>query len=85
MADFEFDDRAVKKAIDEGVRKLAADLTRALDGLVARYEGRPLEEIKPEIQRVWSAQTGGGQVTDPELTQFAQQIHDGGRVVVKLG
>lgn len=84
MAKFKFDDRALKKMVDQGVQKMADDLTRALNGLTSRYRGRPLDEIKPEIQRVWAKQTGGGSITDPELTAFAQQIHDGGRVVVKL-
>lgn len=84
MAKFEFDDRALRKAVDQGVQKMASDLTRALGGLTARFEGRPLEHIKPEIQRVWARHTGGGRVTDPELTQFAEQIQAGGKVVVRL-
>jgi len=81
---FNFDDRALKKAVQQGVQKMATDLTRALNGLTSRYQGKPLEEIKPEIQRVWAKHTGGGSITDPELTQFAQQIHQGGRVTVQL-
>ncbi len=84
MAKFKFDDRALKKAVNQGVQKMASDLTRALNSLTAQYAGRPLEEIKPQIQRVWAKHTGGGSITDPELTSFAQQIHDGGRVTVRL-
>jgi len=83
MAKFKFDDRALKKAVAQGVQKMASDLTKALNGLTAQYQGRPLEEIKPQIQRVW-AKHSGGSITDPELTTFAQQIHDGGRVVVRM-
>lgn len=84
MTKFEFDDRALKKAVNQGVQKMADDLTKALNGLTARYEGQPLEDIKPEIQRVWAKHSGGGSITDPELTQFAEQIQAGGRVEVRL-
>lgn len=79
-----FDDRALKKAVNQGVQKMATDLTRALNSLTSQYEGKPVGEIKSQIQRVWSQNTGGGSITDPELTQFAEQIHAGGQVVVRL-
>ncbi len=84
MANFKFDDRAIKKAANDAVRKLAADLTKALNALTPRYQGKPLPEIKSEIQRVWSRETNGGSITDPELTQFAEQIRDGGRIEVRM-
>ena len=84
MAKFKIDDRALKKAVRQGVQKMADDLTRALNGLTTRYQGKPLEEIKPEIQREWSKHSGGGSITEPELTQFAEQIAAGGRVTVRL-
>lgn len=84
MAKFQFNERAIQKAVNQGVQKMASDLTTALGALTAQYEGRPLEEIKPEIQRVWAAKTGGGSITDPELTRFAEQIQAGGEVVVRL-
>lgn len=85
MAKFKFNDRALKKAVNQGVQKMADDLTKALNGLTASCEGRPLEEIKSEIHRVWAKHSGGGSITDPELTQFAEQIQVGGRVQVRLG
>lgn len=84
MAKFSFDENAIRKVVNQGVQKMASDLTSALGGLTARYKGRPVEEIKPEIQRVWAKHTGGGEVTDPELTRFAEQIQAGGEVVVRL-
>ncbi|MFD9042595.1 hypothetical protein [Streptomyces bottropensis] len=84
MAKFKFDDRALKKAVNQGVQKLADDLTEALNRLTPQYEGSPLEEIKPEIQRVWSMHTDGGSITDPELTTFAEQIQAGGRVAIRM-
>ncbi|WP_371099878.1 hypothetical protein [Streptomyces sp. PU_AKi4] len=81
---FKFDDRAMKKLVNQGVQKMASDLTSALNALTGRYQGKPVEEIKPEIQRVWAKHSGGGSITDPELTQFAEQIQAGGRVEVRL-
>ncbi|CAM5722577.1 hypothetical protein SANTM175S_10088 [Streptomyces antimycoticus] len=66
------------------VAKLAADLTRKVNALTAEYEGRPVDEVKPAIQDVWARETGGGSITDPELTQLAEQIAAGGRVSVEL-
>ncbi|MFF1444100.1 hypothetical protein [Streptomyces sp. NPDC058295] len=83
-SNFNFDDRALKKAVADGVRKMASDLTKGLNALTAQYQGRPLAEIKPQIQRVWAKHSGGGKVTDPELTQFAEQIQAGGRVEVRM-
>ncbi|MFD1278020.1 hypothetical protein [Streptomyces kaempferi] len=85
MAGFKFDEGAMKKAVNEGLQRMASDLTKALSGLTDRYEGKPLEEIKPEINRVWAVHTGGGSVTDPDLTKFAKQIQAGGKVTVQLG
>lgn len=85
MAKFKFDDRALKKAVQQGVKKMADDLTRDLNHLTPRLKGRPLPEIKREIQRVWAKHSGtGGSITDPELTQFAEQIHQGGRITVRM-
>ena len=84
MAKFKFDKRALNKVVAKGVQSMASDLTKALNGLTAQYQGRPLDEIKPAVQRVWAKHSGGGSITDPELTQFAQQIHDGGRVEVRM-
>lgn len=82
---FKFDDRAMKKKmVNQGVQKMASDLTSALNALTGRYQGKPVEKIKPEIQRVWAKHSGGGSITDPELTQFAEQIQAGGRVTVRM-
>jgi hypothetical protein len=80
---FNFDDRALKKAVNQEIASMASDLTRALGTLAARYQGKPLAQIKPEIQRIWAQHTGGS-VTDPELTQFAEQIQAGQGIEVRL-
>lgn len=84
MAKIKFDDKAIKKVVNDGVRKMAADLTRQLNALTAQCEGKPVDEVKRAVQGAWSRGTGGGSITDPELTQFAEQIAAGGQVTVRL-
>lgn len=78
-----FNGAALKKAVNDGVSKMASDLTRQLNALTAQYEGRPVDEVKPAVQDVWRRGTGGT-ITDPELTQFAEQIAAGGQITVRL-
>lgn len=82
-----FDDRALKKAVKQAAEKtarsMASDLTRALNALTAQYEGRPVDEVKTAVQSTWKRHSGGGSITDPELTEFAEKIASGGRVEVR--
>ncbi|WP_435606528.1 hypothetical protein [Streptomyces ardesiacus] len=82
---FELDERALQKVANEAVAKMARDLTAALNGLKSKYQGAPIEDVKSAVQAAWSKHSGGGSITDPELTQFAEQIQQGGRVEVRLG
>ena len=75
--------KAVEKAAEKAGRSIASDLTRALNGLTATYQGRPLEEVKQAVQSTWAKHSAGGSITDPELTQFAEEIAAGGRVEVR--
>ncbi|GHC37269.1 MULTISPECIES: hypothetical protein [Streptomyces rochei group] len=83
-SNFSFDEGAFRKAARDGVAKMARTLTTALNGLKTQYQGKPIEDVKAAVQSTWSKHTGGGSITDPELTQFAEQIQQGGRVEVRL-
>ncbi|WP_330328158.1 hypothetical protein [Streptomyces pseudovenezuelae] len=85
MSSFHFDDRALKRIAEQGMENVTAGLNRDLNGLTARCQGRPLEEIKQEIQQVWSRHMGGGYVGEPDLTRFADAIQQGGTVEVRAG
>ncbi len=85
MPSFQFDDRALKKIAEQGMQNLMSDLNRDLNGLSDRCKGRPLEEIKQEIQRVWSRNMGGGCVGESDLTRFADALQQGGTVEVRAG
>lgn len=81
------DKRALKKAVDKAAqqagRGIVSDLTRALNALTPTYQGRPLDEVKQAVQSTWAKHSPGGSITDPELTQFAEEIASGGRVEVR--
>lgn len=74
---------ALKKAAQKAVKSMSGDLTRSLNGLIPTYQGRPLDEVKTAVQRAWSRNSGGGSITDPELTKFAEEIVAGRRVEVR--
>jgi hypothetical protein len=75
-------ERGIKKAAGEMVQKLAAELTKMLNGMSREFKGRPVEEIKPVLQQRWKRTTDGGSITDPQLTQYAEQIAAGGSIKV---
>jgi hypothetical protein len=83
MSGFKFDERAleaaVKKTANEGVRKIAAQHQALLDGLLDTHSGRPLDEVKEALRSGW--QKLGGSLGDAELTQYAEYIRDGRRIV----
>ena len=86
MSGFTFDrtalDRAVKQAANDGVRKVANNYQRMLDDLASTYSGHPLEEVKAALQAAWRRL--GGELTDPELTRFAQLTKDGERIEFRV-
>ncbi|MFC9121684.1 hypothetical protein ACFTXO_18100 [Streptomyces sp. NPDC057067] len=70
-------ERGIKKAAGGMMQKLAADLTKMLNGMSQEFEGRPVEEIKPVLQQRWK-RVADGSITDPRLTQYAEQVAAGG-------
>lgn len=78
MSSFSFDENAFRKIADDAVREIAAQQTRDLDDLRHHYAGRPLHEIRPALQQLFARYDGT--ITDPELTEWAQLIHDGVRI-----
>ncbi|MGW8955852.1 hypothetical protein [Streptomyces sp. NPDC055709] len=85
MAKFKFDKSAARRLVQKRTEELAQKLTRDLNALVPTHQGRPVDEVKEAIRSVWTRSTGGGSITDPELTQFAESIAGGQRVAVRAG
>jgi hypothetical protein len=64
-------------AIDGGLHQLASDFQSAIDGLRPAYEGKPVEQIKPALERAWAEVNNGPRIIDPHLTQYAEAIRVG--------
>ena len=81
MSKFSFDARAVERAVMElaepAVRKIADDLQRLVDDLAASHAGRPVDEVKVALRSRWQQSTPDGDITDPELTEWATAISEG--------
>jgi hypothetical protein len=54
-----------------------------LDEIHEQYAGCPVDEIKPVLARQWPDCTGGGSITDPDLTRYASVISQGRRIVLR--
>lgn len=81
---FKFDDAAIRRVARDATAKMARDLTARLNVLVPQYTGRPLDEVKQAVRMAWKAGSSGGEITDPHLTAFAEQIAAGGTIKVQM-
>jgi hypothetical protein len=79
--EFKFDESAMKKLINDGVREVASRYQALLDELAISQVGRPLNEVKTALRSGW--RKIGGDLTDPELTQYAEHLKDGERIEVR--
>jgi hypothetical protein len=65
----------------EATKGVATALQATLDGVAREYGGQPLDVIKPVLAKRW-AETGGT-LTDPQLTEYATILSEGGRIEVR--
>jgi len=70
----------LRKAVDRAVNGLAREYQRMFESLGRRYQGQPVEVIKPVLYRKWSRL--GGSLSDTELTEYAQHISDGRQITM---
>lgn len=79
---FQFNEREFRHLIEtkaqSAVNDLARQQTLELDQLRQQYTGHLADEIKPALQRLFAKD--GGNITDPELSEWAQMISDGTRI-----
>jgi len=82
---FKFDKNAfmreVQREAQKGIDQMAREQNRELERMSVTYTGRPVEEIKPALQRLFARYDG--KITDPELTEWAQLISDGTKITLK--
>ena len=83
MSSFKFDEGALKKVAEQAVKDKARDMQRRMDRLAAELKGKSLETAKVRLQQEW--RRDGGSITDPELTEYAQALVDGTRIVFETG
>ena len=76
---------AEKAIADITVKAMTERFQPILDNLYAEYAGQPVETIKPVLAERWAAGNNGASITDPELTNVAQAVSDGKRVVMVDG
>lgn len=82
---FKMNPGAEKAIADMAVKAMTDRFQPILDTLHAEYAGQPVETIKPVLAQRWAAGNDGASITDPELTNVAQAISDGQRVVMVDG
>ncbi|PPF18364.1 hypothetical protein [Rathayibacter sp. AY1A7] len=74
----QFDERALQRVIDDGMKRFARDANRRMNTLAATHAGRPLPEIKSALQALFRNQ--GGSISDPELSDYAARIQAGSSI-----
>lgn len=74
-------ERDLNRMAQGHIDELAKKGTRAADRVLASHGGQSIEAIKPILNR--EMRRVGLTLPDAELTRYAQQISDGGRVVIQ--
>jgi hypothetical protein len=74
-------EREVKKQAQSAIDDIAHGMTRDFDRLRQQYGGQPVEVIKPAVKRVF--EKDGGNISEPELTEYAQMISKGTKIEFK--
>lgn len=74
--------RKFKELAQQKLIELSGQYQELLDDLTATQAGRPIGEIQSLLRLRW--QQIGGDITDPELTAYAQQMSAGGRIVLQV-
>lgn len=83
----QFDERAIEREINREVNSAMQDIARKLNrrfSEIARTaEGRDLESVKSEVLRAFRSE--GADVSEPELTEYAQHLIEGTVISFKPG
>jgi len=79
----ELDEQALRSTIQDGMDRMAQDMDREMEALCYRCAGRPVEEVKPELQRLYARFDWN--IVDPMLSEHAQLISDGTRIKFRVG
>jgi hypothetical protein len=70
-----------KTVVPQVQDQMRARIAETLNDMVAEYEGRPVDEVKPAVV---SRLAGiGVKISDPQLTQYAEEIAAGGSFTIR--
>jgi microcystin degradation protein MlrC len=78
----EFDDDAINAVANQAARAQTAKVQTVLDRVLQTGQGKTVDEVKALLQKEVRT-TLGGEITDPELSSFAELLAAGQRVDVK--
>lgn len=83
----DFDEKAFRRDIEKQTRGALQDETRRMqremDQFISQQSGLAVEQIKPALKQMW--ERDGGSLTEPELTEYAEIISEGGQINFQLG
>lgn len=75
------DDRTLRKLIQPALDGIAEDYNRDVAALTRQYQGKPADQIKPALRRVFEKR--GGKISDTELNEYAQLISAGTKITFR--
>jgi biotin-(acetyl-CoA carboxylase) ligase len=75
----------LRRVVEQGMREnVAPEVQRALDDIYQTHKGEPVEQVKSALQQRWASIGQGWNLTDPNLTAYAQAISEGRRIEVRV-
>ena len=81
-SDFKFNKNAIDQIARDAVKQYARDTQPLLDRLAVSEKGKPVDEVKRALKREWERPGTGRTISDPELTQWAETLASGNRIVL---
>ena len=76
-------DKELAKAVAPAMAEFARKRTDQYDALIAEHQGGDVELVKAQLESIYEAD--GGHIGDPELSQHADAIVAGLRIVLRGG
>ncbi len=74
-------EKALKKLVAPALRSMTDTYNKEFASLARTHQGRPVEDIKREIKRIFKKH--GGSLDDREATKYAELISEGKQVKFK--